>query len=63
MSVSKRGDVIILPCGHHGQIVVTSPSELLVKGPAKQPYCKKCHPSELENVITFIIIPCDENNK
>lgn len=62
MSASKQGDIIRLPCGHQGQIVVISPDEMLVKGPAKQPYCIKCHPSEQENAITFFIIPCKAPN-
>jgi hypothetical protein len=52
MSTLKRGDIIRLPCGHRGKIVVLSQIKMLVKGPAKQPYCVKCHPSDQEDAIS-----------
>ena len=56
MRMNER-DAFRLPCGHHGTIALITKMEILIRGPAKQPYCEKCHPLRQPDACTFFIFP------
>lgn len=51
------GDQFRLPCGHHGNIVMITKVEMLIRGPSTQPYCEKCHSLPQSDACTFFIFP------